>query len=590
MLKKLILICAVLMAYSAGGYAISIKRYVAEGANGDGLTKENPTGNLLKVLEASKQVDELTVYVAPGTYKLPPLGSPGDRAEYRNVRLFGGWSMAEDKQGEEKSVITGDLFINGGLVSGIDFRGSKVGNKVEGYLLGELVALGCNVYNSHVSALVMQVAGGSVNYINGVSAESVTISPYRTGMRGAVVEISDCNFSNGDGLSANSVRLNIRNCSFNHNSNVALFLYNCEGTVVKQCTFKGNKSKGAVCIKELTDEYSAIFMQCNFSNNTSSNADFASAITTYSPIYMEDCMIGGNSSELVAGGNKTDGRHWGAIELNRAESRFYNCTFYGNKDAAIYYNMTPSGHSKIESQFLNCVFLNNRLYSVCPNGNHPLLYMCATDFGSDIPELDAERKILRIDKNTAGMDVMDNQYVFLEEGSPLINAGKNVFYNDEYNISHQLLGGTDIGCVEYMGKWKKSDPEKTITIGEQKYVRIECAYEGTHYYMMVAESNVNEDGTILLRGGLYLGDNLAPVNLLDDTHAITYMTVGGKKTAVLYQLNSNEWEARGIMEYTNLAPTAAKNEKGEWKLKEKTAATRPQLKNSQVRKRSARRR
>lgn len=572
MFKRLLLFCFALITFHPGSHAIEITRYVAEGATGDGLTKETPAGSLLKVLNLSKQVEKLTVYLAPGTYRLPPLEDANIRAEYRNVSLYGGWSAATEEQTIEKSVITGDLFVNGGLVSNIDFRGSKIGNNVEGYLEGSLTALGCNVYDCKATRLEMQAVGGSVSYLIRTEARCTSISPYRSGMQKPKIIVNDCNFSDGLGLSANNVKAIFENCHFNNNQSAGLSLYNCEGTILKRCRVIGNKGEGGVCVKDLTDDFSAIFDQCIISNNTTGNSEYASALTTHAPVLMQNCLIAGNGSDLMASGSNIPDRHQGAVELNRSQSLFRNCTFYGNKNAAIYYNMTPADHSRTgNGQFINCVFLKNGQPFVNKYGNAPAMYYCAADFGSDIPELDAERKIIRIDGNSAKMSVISNEGIFLEEGSPLINAGRPIGYNDAFGISHLLLGGTDLGYVEYTGgPWHRTSPEVAVAIGKDKYVKMESTYDGKNYYIMVQEKDISENGVPNMDGSIDLGDNIADIKVLDESHVITYRTLDGKKTALLYDFDAKSWQLAEIMPYTSLRPTAVKDANG-WKLKQGTA-------------------
>lgn len=572
MFKRLLLFCFALITFHPDSHAIEITRYVAEGATGDGLTKETPAGSLLKVLNLSKQVEKLTVYLAPGTYRLPPLEDANIRTEYRNVSLYGGWSAATEEQTIEKSVITGDLFVNGGLVSNIDFRGSKIGNNVEGYLEGALTALGCNVYDCKATRLEMQAVGGSVSYLIRTEARCTSISPYRSGMQKPKIIVNDCNFSDGLGLSANNVKAIFENCHFNNNQSAGLSLYSCEGTILKRCRIIGNKGEGGVCVKDLTDDFSAIFDQCIISNNTTGNSEYASALTTHAPVLMQNCLIAGNGSDLVASGSNIPDRHQGAVELNRSQSLFRNCTFYGNKNAAIYYNMTPADHSRTgNGQFINCVFLKNGQPFVNKYGNAPAMYYCAADFGSDIPELDAERKIIRIDGNSAKMSVISNENIILEEGSPLINAGRPIGYNDAFGISHLLLGGTDLGYVEYTGgPWHRTSPEVALAIGKDKYVKMESTYDGKSYYIMVQEKDISENGVPNMGGSIDLGDNIADIKVLDESHVITYRTLDGKKTALLYDFDAKSWQLAEIMPYTSLRPTAVKSANG-WKLKQGTA-------------------
>ena len=123
------ILCFIFAAFAASvANAIEITRYVAQGATGDGLTKESPAGDLKKVLDLSKNVDGLTVYLEPGQYELPPLTDVNSRTRYNNVCIYGGGCQGIAKA-ESKSVIKGDLSINGGAVLNVNFIGSRIEDK-----------------------------------------------------------------------------------------------------------------------------------------------------------------------------------------------------------------------------------------------------------------------------------------------------------------------------------------------------------------------------------------------------------------------------------------------------------------------------
>ena len=118
-----LLLCSLFILFSLTANSIEITRYVAEGATGDGLSKENPSGDLKSVLDLSTNVESLTIYLDAGTYVLPTIRSINDRIEYKNVCIYGG-GCDEVRDVADKSVIKGDLSINGGAVMNVDFRGS----------------------------------------------------------------------------------------------------------------------------------------------------------------------------------------------------------------------------------------------------------------------------------------------------------------------------------------------------------------------------------------------------------------------------------------------------------------------------------
>lgn len=571
--RKFILTSIVVVVSCLNVNAIEIKRYVAEGGMGDGLTKENPSGDLQAVLNLSRQVDGLTVYLEPGTYNLLPYDDANDRKKYNNVKIYGG-GVTSVVMSEQKSVITGDLYINGGVVINVDFKGSRIGNKDMGYLEGA-IAGGCNIFYSNATNIELTCFGGAY-YLIGVNAATAYVSKYGHGNQGTSVTIKDCVFSRGHGLSVSGLKLNIENCSFKQNTK-GLVINSCEGAVVERCDFIANYESGAVSVNDLTDDYAAIFDRCAFSSNVTAKSDVSSVLATRSPILMTNCLIAKNYSNLNRNDRRGFRQHKGAIELTRRQSRFVNCTFYKNSDAVIYYNMTPADHSRIKEQFLNCVFLENGSPFFSEEGNEPIMTYCAADFGSAIPELDAERNMVRIDTASAKMEVYLDKYVALGEDSRLINVGKTIVNNDLNGVNHYLLGGSDMGCVEYVGIWKKAEDGAMLNIGSKKYVKITTTYNGKNYYAMQLEEKCNENKIYPLNA-LYLGDMLAPLKVLDDENVIAYMTIDGDKMAVLYNYSGNLWDFVGVMPYTKILPTAEKNT-NRWVLKEgKSVASAPQSK------------
>lgn len=573
MKNKIILIWLFVFAMYSGisVNAINITRYVAEGGMGDGLTKENPSGNLYAVLKLSTQVDGLTVYLAPGTYNLPKYDNANARRKYGCVSIYGGGSTKAENL-EQKSVITGDLNLNGGFVINIDFKGSRVGNQTVGYLDGAIS--GCNVYYSNASLIDMTLSDGTT-YMLGVNAATAVFQKYGSAYQRPALVIKDCNFENGMGLAVSGLSVKIEDCYFENNKSTALEINNCEGALVKHCTFKDNIVSGAVLVTDLTDDYAAIFDQCAFCKNATTKSQYSSVLTTRSPVLMRNCLISKNYSDVNDKNANRNHQHKGCIEVTRRQSTFLNCTFYNNANAVIYYNMEPADQARIGMQFINSVFLGNQSPFYSEKGNKPVMNYCAADFGSDIPELDAERNNIRIDANSAKMDVSGND-VFLQEGSRLINAGKPMILNDQYRMNRYLLGGTDLGCAEYMGgKWKKTPDAAVMNIGSRKYVKCCVTYENKTYYGWALEKYIFEDGTISIFGMLYTGDMLAPVKVLDAENAIVYMTFDGKKAAILYTIDGECWEAQNIMPYTTTRPTAVKGAKG-WLLKAGTpTATSP---------------
>lgn len=543
-MRKFILIVTVVLT-SILSNAIEITRYVAEGATGDGLSKETPAGNLKKILDLSKNVDRLTVFLEPGRYSLPPLTDVNNRTQYRNVCLYGG-GCEEAKYADNKSVIEGDLFINGGAVVNIDFKGSKVSDQWSPNVLeGTLKVIGCNVLFTDATSFEAEAVNGQTLYLIDVYAKFASIHAYRTGLGKPRVEAWGCNFCDGDGAFFGGVVVYATKCSFsNNNGNAGVTLNKCEGSVLTNCKILGNKGKGGVDIIDLTDDIDIYFDRCILSGNVTSDPKFSSAITTKSPIFMRNCLISNNRSNVKNVAYMD--AYSGAIELNRRQSRFYNCTFFNNWDAVVYYNIASADHNNISSpQFQNCVFLNNDKPYANNSRLEPTMTYCAADFGSDIPELDAERNMIRITKENAGMTIEDGISVKLSAGSPLINAGLLDFNLDLYNNSHQMLGGTDLGCVEYCGEWVKSTPESELTIYGDKYIKSNTIYKDSKYYAFVPASLIDNDKSTDIKGAIYGGNELSPVKKVGDGATLASFISGNNKVAVLSVYNYSPWGSFG---------------------------------------------
>ena len=594
-MRKILLTFATLLT-AITACAIDITRYVAEGGTGDGLSKENPTGDLLKVLQMSKSVESVTVYLAPGKYDLPAKSAGPNDEVYGRVCLYGGGGDGSVADLENKSIITGDLRINGGVVMNIDFRGShkKGFYSNEGYIndtYGELNLIGANIFYCRANRLVTQGIDGNTQYIIGVKGQTARVGSYKThyndyGPQPFAV-IADCEFSGGEGLEV-GIRANVSNCRLNNNSGTGLAIRNSGlATNVTDCEIIGNKGKGGVAVEGTSDDPVAVFARCVISGNVSSDNEYCSAISGRAPYAAISCLIAENRSEVTSktGSYNNYRRYLGAVMLERASTRFVNCTFYDNKDAAIYYWMEGDHGRVANGHFSNCVFLGNGKPWHSYNKNEPVISNCATDFGSEIPELDAERKLVRITKATAGMDVIDGRRVEIHENSPLINSGVPELNLDIDKISHLMLGGTDMGCKEYTGNWTKSTPELKFSNESVKYLQIESEFRGGKYYAMIPPANISADGIPELSYSIYLDNKLRAPKLGGADAIAVYLSLDGRKYAVQYNkqfaapwLRSYDWVIQKIEPYTTAAPVLEKNASGNWILKQGTpakTATRP---------------
>lgn len=566
------ILCFIFAAFAASvANAIEITRYVAQGATGDGLTKESPAGDLKKVLDLSKNVDGLTVYLEPGQYELPPLTDVNSRTRYNNVCIYGGGCQGIAKA-ESKSVIKGDLSINGGAVLNVNFIGSRIEDKWSPNVLeGSLHVIGCNLFYTNATQLEVETANGNDLSLIEVSAKSMSLHPWRQGDPRSTIHALGCIFDGGEGASFSGVCLQAVNCSFSLNKDAAgISLNRCTGSVLQNCQIIGNNGFGGITVTNLTDDIDVVFDRCIISRNTSTRDDHSSAITTRTPILLRSCLVSGNYSDLKAKGASYHNQYQGAIELCRRASRFENCTFTNNKDAVIYYSMEAGDHDRIGTpNFINCIFLSNGKPYVSTSGKAPLMGYCAADFGSDIPELDAERHMMRITEQSSGMSIYKDMMVELNEGSPLINAGLPTTNLDLNGNCHLMLGGTDLGCAEYTGDWTPVNPSQQIEFGGTDYSLMESTYKSEKYfaYMPGAEPGIN------ITNCIYAGNNASPCQIKDNSVIATYMNFGDSHLAILYQIKSSIWGTNdylsitGSMPYKTALPKPEKVD-GRWILKE----------------------
>ncbi|MDE5660716.1 MAG: right-handed parallel beta-helix repeat-containing protein [Muribaculaceae bacterium] len=556
---------SLLILVSSAAYGLEITRYVAQDATGDGLTKETPTGDLKKVLDLSANVDGLTIYIEPGTYVLPTLTDVNRRPRYDNVSIYGG-GCDKVMDVPNKSIIKGDLFINGGVVINVDFRASVYGSKGSPESIeGSLHVIGCNIMFTKTNNLIAEAVGGQCMWLIGVDAQTASISSYRNGMSLAKVSAWGCNFSNGNGAWIGGVQLTATHCTFNDNSGAPGLSLKVEpGSIIRDCQIVGNKGYGGIKLEGLSDNHVVMFDRCVISNNVTTAHNYSSAITTYTPFFMRSCLVANNYAEVKGHGYGYEADHYkGAILLTRCQTEFLNCTFYGNREALIQYKMEAGDHHRIRSaQFSNCVFLKNQIPFLTKTGLEPKISHSAADFGSDIPELDAERNMKRITADSSGMVINDGISVRLLAGSPLINAGLSTCNLDINGNSHQLLGATDLGCCEYTGEWEKSTPETSLDYYGDKYVRVQTRYNDTDYYAMVPDSQLDGDKVISLAKSIYEGNKLLPVKKVEDCAAVGYMRVDDMNLALVYQLeyspwgNWDIWTLQAAKEYKNVAPIA----------------------------------
>lgn len=562
-MKNRIIALTVCLSAIMAANAVNIVRYVAEGATGDGLTAESPTGDLKGVLEMSYKVDKLTIYASPGTFKLPLVESPGIAPTYRNVYLFGGGEK-ELLDSPAKTVIEGDLEIIDGLVVNIDFKGADYKDRYGHRHIGSLRVTGCQVYCSEASVLTYTALPSYPNQIYSVKTKTLNIKRSDMAYGKTSMDVSFCTIVGGQGVSVENVSCTFRNCNFFNNTRGA-YLYGQDPSTFTDCWFLGNFAQGAINVDVISDNPSAYIYRCVFAANASTDQDCCSVIYGVAPFVMESSLIAHNKRH--AGYGQQTSRWNGAVELHRRQSLVANCTFWENEEAAIYYWKSSEDHYYTrEDQVVNCLFLGNKYpYISYYSDNSPKMMYCAADFGSDIPELDAERHNFRINAQNVRMTIDENYHVEVLEGSPLINAGVLNFGNDINRVSHFMLGNSDIGCAEYVGNWEIETPEKKLTIDDEDFLMCKTSYKGSPFYAYV-NKNLAETG-ISLSSSIYLGNNLSPLKQYgEEERVLVFMNTNGQKRAVMYRpAFPVGWEYSASMVYENTLPVAVKRD-GVWKL------------------------
>lgn len=530
--------------------AIEITRYVSPNGTGNGLTADSPTSDLGSVLKSSVQVDRLTIFAAPGYYHVAP-----HEGGYANVIFYGGCP--------DENTDTNEFTI-------LDERNPGFGNSgIYHVKFTQNLGLGadCILKSCKIDGRLgigLWTPGSTAN-ISNCSMNEIDAE----GRENNVLVLSNCqvNDSKGYGLSAKNIRVHATNVSFNSHALAGMDFDGGTagiGSQFNHCSFNNNGKEGAVTIRAITNKIAVNFFRCEFIGNKTAQYDKASAMSAFSPIYASNCVFMDNETTLDS---HSGAYHEAAVVTITPKSQFQNCTFVGNPNNAFSYNVYADEATPEYPQLENCVFFDNGNDIRTPYGAEPAMVKCATSEGTGIPELDAERGLIVLDEQTAGLE---NGRI-VSPNSILINAGISSAFQDADFISHQMLGGTDIGAYEYSPLWTlpaKNAP--VITCGKVDYVVATTEYQG-HTYSALAPVFFLNDSTNLAEFNqywLYLGEQPAPLKIVNDNLVAHYMnTPDGKKLAYIstFNLQDYKWDIYDYEYYTGAAPQARQVD-GQWKL------------------------
>ena len=568
---KITMVIVICLLSALSAQAVQVVRYVKEGASGQGLSEDAPSGNLQAILKLSQQVEALTINLASGTYKLPV--NVGNPTPYNNVVIIGGYENGNGNG--EKSTIIGQLHLNGAYLENIHFQPGKYQDLSESpdVIEGDLNIVNGNLRNVSGKNVSLVIPRGEERFIDNCHLSDFSAEGPFTNYDKGVLDIYDSTFSRSEGSGLGAFQISVRafNCNFTNNEGVGLYLKNCTNNQFTDCFFTGN-SKGGIYSECISDDTELTLNRCIISDNTTNVAERSPGIGGNTPILAMNCLISNNFSKHK--GNN-DYPHIGAVQLNRTGTHFYNCTFYNN-EAPVFYDMTTSDHNRISTEqpsFINCVFYDNQYLPVSKYGVSPLYKKCALTGTSDLPELDAQNGIIRINSDNVGMSVSGN-VVTLDSKSVLVNAGENMVFDDLYGVPHFAFGGTDIGCSEYRGLWKVTSDTPMCEIDGKKYYTLSDTFEGENYYIMAPLENPEVGQEFQYRPVyIYLQDKLQDPKVLDDSTLLCYMTLFGAKQGVLYRFYSGGWHVINTKTYKNGKAPVAVKEGEQWVLKDAPASS-----------------
>lgn len=463
-MKKLILTLC-LCCTCAALHALEITRYVSIGGTGDGLTPETPTADLGEVLSLSTKVDYLTVYVAPGFYSLNVVDY-GEGVAFRNVTLDGTWKK-EDPDEKVRINYPGVTFSNS-FIRSVSFSGNVV---IDGGVMHDSDADKV-IYASFDS-------GTNVELIN-CEAKSFASAFYGYG-KNVYLRMAYCYADKGSyGLQTKNVHfIECNDCKFREQSEGGINIDNSLFCFFADCEFGFNSGDGAVRVTNFDKDSKAFFYKCEFTDNYVTNNHAYNMFLSSPGLRFYDCLFAENTVKDID--------RKGFVHIANPDFMIMNCSFINNKGGVEMESFYPDNN-----QIVNCLFWNNGKTVAYAGGYDVPMQACAMDHGTGIPELDREKGLILLTDDNKGFEY-NGMHIVLQPNSPLVNAGVSRAMSDTdlYGHARSAFGGTDIGCVEFVGAqglWTVDPSQQAFEIEGKKYLLCKATANGVDYYSLIPES------------------------------------------------------------------------------------------------------
>lgn len=260
---RLLCLLIAMTSMSISAYAISIVRYVSIGADGDGLSAENPTSNLGAVLNLAPKVDELKIYITPGIYEVPHADFEGGygfpNVVISGVNNFSDYALPSLCPTIETNYLNlnGATLVNIEIYGGLELRGSA-------YLS-----------NVSVKGRVNHLIDGFAEY-KYVDCEGILLSGGGTGAQ-ANLTLVTTKGSSQYGLKANDVQIFAEGCRFMNNQRGGARIEGGKQSTFSNCLFEENEEEGACVIQEFRDFFTT-FINCEFISNTTSDSRYSGEV------------------------------------------------------------------------------------------------------------------------------------------------------------------------------------------------------------------------------------------------------------------------------------------------------------------------
>ena len=526
-MSKKLLICSILLAGTLSLHALEITRYVKPEATGDGMTPENPTGNLGAMLALSPQVDKLILNVSPGYYEINGLDSTSS-TQFPNVVLDGSWES--DNPNEKVNIICRGIRFQNCYIYNVSFSGS--------------IEVDCGIVSKCEieKQLAMVVKTGDVHLYSCKAKNFTAENTWH--VSGRTILLSDCTAEDGAGyglFAKDIARIKASDCKFINKGEGGVKIDNCLSAEFKDCEFSLNSGDGAMRLVCFDNSAVAEFHRCEFvGNEVTYNHQYN--IYVNSNVTFSDCLFASNKEKDID--------RKGFLHLTRPDFLIKNCTFVNNAGALELESYYPSKY-----QILNCAFWNNGPTVVHSDaGNNVPLLCCAMDHGTGIPELDAEKGILLLTKENKGFNFTGTT-LEIEPTSILINQGypRPLVETDFYGHPRTTFGSTDIGCVEFLSSPGIWEADSTVISTKAGDYRLCVAKIGDNRFHLLAPEAKAASGNLVFeyydRDLLYLDKmpvkprvhTLSNDIVLIERHLNRYLDTGLVASLCVLDTHPNSW-------------------------------------------------